>query len=292
MVDGVSLATNLRPFMLTRKVYTCQKPQPKRCHFFLWDDSAKQREKSVVLNNSRSELGGDSALPSTPSRKVQQKIEMTPRTCNVDDSPTRTRIGTGSSSKTLDHEDSFGWPTSDDDVFADISLERNFRASSPSPQTSRKAAKTVQFSSPGKRRHSEMESSSSPTSSEEAFETPKTSMKRPGGLMSPDITPAADRTTPAPEQKDLVAGVRDLLGSVTLQPEIEKQLMDFLNRHELRTHGISKGREISRLAIKEKDKQIAELQARITGLEAEKETSKLVIATLKRDMSTPKKKKG
>ncbi|KAI9795505.1 MAG: hypothetical protein M1825_001455, partial [Sarcosagium campestre] len=38
-----------------RWFYTCQKPQPKRCNFFLWDDDAKPREASAVLANSRSE---------------------------------------------------------------------------------------------------------------------------------------------------------------------------------------------------------------------------------------------
>lgn len=46
-------------------VYTCQKSQPKRCKFFMWDDEAKVREESAVLNNSRSEIA-----PHTPTKSV------------------------------------------------------------------------------------------------------------------------------------------------------------------------------------------------------------------------------
>lgn len=38
-----------------RWFYTCQNQEPQRCGFFLWDEEAKPREESAVLNNSRSE---------------------------------------------------------------------------------------------------------------------------------------------------------------------------------------------------------------------------------------------
>ena len=181
------------------------------------------------------------------------------------------------SSGTLDHEESFEWPTSDEDVFADAELAIT------SPETPRKAAKTVQFPSPGKRRYTQMES-------DDLFSTPSTSRKT--GLLSPDITPAIDRTTDGDIGKDLVSEVLDLLSFTNLTTEVQEKLVTILNRHELRFQGIARGRDISRLAIKSKDKQIAELQARINGLEAERDTNKRVIAHLKHDISTPKKKRG
>jgi hypothetical protein len=38
-----------------RWFYTCQNQAEKSCGFFLWDEDAKLREESAVLNNSRSE---------------------------------------------------------------------------------------------------------------------------------------------------------------------------------------------------------------------------------------------
>lgn len=84
-----------------------------------------------------------------------------------------------------------------------------------------------------------------------------------------------------------------ILAPVPLTSAVESELVILLNTHALRAQGIAKGRDITRLAIQAKDKKIAELQARIAGLEAERETSRTVIAHLKQDIgakaSSPKK---
>lgn len=85
-------------------VYTCQKAQPKRCDFFLWDDEAKSREAAAVLNNSRTE---PIHSPQTPS-KISPYGLVTPQTSSrfrqgiselVDPStPSKTSHGAPSSS--------------------------------------------------------------------------------------------------------------------------------------------------------------------------------------------------
>lgn len=270
-----------------RWFFTCQKPQPKRCKFFLWDDEAKQREKAVVLSNARSEENSKSATqtPTKTQTTLASDVGMTPSK----------RSKLDSTDRTLDHEDSFNWPSSEDDVFAAAeSTQAN------SPVTPRKAAKTVQFSSPEKRSYAEISSALEDTSPsrkaaelDDVFTTPKSSTRRNGGLLSPQITPAVDRIKDGNVSKeDLVAEVLDTLSTFHLQPQIRESLIDVLNKYELRTQGIIKGREISRLAIQTKDKQISDLQARVAGLEAERETNRLVIAHLKHDISTPKRKRG
>lgn len=58
---------------------------------------------------------------------------------------------------------------------------------------------------------------------------------------------------------------------ISLPEETKSDLINLLNTHDLRTLGIMKGRDISRLAIKTRDEKIQELLGRIETLEAEKE---------------------
>lgn len=52
----------------------------------------------------------------------------------------------------------------------------------------------------------------------------------------------------------------------------------------MKTQGIEKGREITRQAVKNKDGRIAELLGKVAGLEAERETLRGVVGSLRRDL--------
>ncbi len=158
------------------------------------------------------------------------------------------------------------------------------------PETPRKTPRTVQFNSPGKRNHTEMLESvsglSTSVSNDDVFNTPISSQDA-SGLLSPIETPSREklqRGVHCPAESNLVVDVLCILEQVTLSNEVEQKLVELLNKHDLRTQGIAKGRDITRLALTTKEKKIAELEARIEGLEAERETSKAVIAYLKRDI--------
>ena len=137
---------------------------------------------------------------------------------------------------------------------------------------------------------------------DDVFTTPATS-SRPHGLLSPTGTPA-QTSSRLESQRQTIGNDRfkstladealKILAPIPLNQVVEEQLVALLNRHELRTQGIAKGRDITRLAIQSKDKTIAELQARIAGLEAERETSRTVIAHLKQDigLNVSSQKKG
>ena len=75
-----------------------------------------------------------------------------------------------------------------------------------------------------------------------------------------------------------------------LSHEAVNSLNEICNRHTLNLQGITRGRDISRIAIKTKDSQIAELQSKISALEAEKEANKAVIRHLRRDMELSREK--
>ena len=205
-------------------------------------------------------------------------------------------------------EDSFEWPSSDEAELAEAAA----RATMALPfETPRKTPRTTQLTSPGKRSRSEMQGSGAsdwpiypPSNDDDVFATPKSS-NHPNGLLSPTPTPAKifsqfDNQHQSPKDdtsnSTLATEALNLLTLIPLNQTVESQLVALLNKHDLRTQGIAKGRDITRLAIQSKDKKIAELQERIAGLEAERETSRTVIAYLKQDIginaSSPRKGKG
>ena len=206
------------------------------------------------------------------------------------------------------NEDSFEWPSSDEAELAEAAAEATM---APPFETPRKTPRTDHFISPGKRSHSEMQGTgtstwpvSTPINDDDVFATPTTS-NRSHGLLSPTGTPAQissqleNQTQPVENNTSnstLANEALKILAPIPLNSAVEEQLFALLNRQDLRTQGIAKGRDITRLAIQSKDKKIAELQARIAGLEAERETSRTVIAHLKQDIglnaSSPKKGRG
>jgi hypothetical protein len=132
-----------------------------------------------------------------------------------------------------------------------------------------------------------------------------TTSNRSNGLLSPTATPAQipsqleNQSQPIENlttNSTLATEVLEILAPIPLNSSVQFQLIELLNRHELRTQGIAKGRDITRLAIQSKERKIAELQARIAGLEAERQTSRTVIAHLKQDIgasaASPKKGRG
>lgn len=285
--------------MLTRGiVYTCQKPQHKRCSFFLWTDDAKVREEAAVLGNSRSE---PAAPPKTPEKAKSTAMPPTPDTRGGNNTSNKKEQGAASSP--LDNEEaevSFDWSSSNDEALLEV--EKEVLGETAPFETPKKAARTNLMTSPAKRHFDQMANPSTLLDnswplSDNVFATPSTSHKSSGnGLLSPTRTPAKElsqQSAHEPPPSTLASEVLDILSQSRLDAKVEKELVDLLNRHDLRTQGIIKGREITRLAIQAKDKKIAELQARIAVLEAEKETNRTVINHLKHDIAnSPKKGRG
>ena len=277
-----------------RWFYTCQKPQHKRCNFFLWADDAKIREESAVLNNSRSE---PLAAPQTPRKNIKTFEPLTPDTRSKATPSKQTP-----SAAAIRAQTALGDVDQDFDEFS--SADEELVEALEIYETPRKAARTVQITSPGKS-GSSIKSTSTPgsdstvTLGDDVFTTPSTSHIPKGtGLLSPSNTPAKGNSQALPpshqdlDPSPLAAQALTILKPANIPSEIETELLDLLEKYELRVQGISKGRDITRLAVQAKDRRIAELQARIHGLEAEKETTRTVISHLKHDMATSPKGKG
>lgn len=76
---------------------------------------------------------------------------------------------------------------------------------------------------------------------------------------------------PADDASSLAAEVLASLSSISIPAATLSNVRSILTKHDLKNQGIKKGRDISRLALKTKDAKIAELQARIASLEADRE---------------------
>jgi hypothetical protein len=249
-------------------------------------------------------------MPQTPRKPISYaQAPLTPqsraRPLNEEKAIDLTNAPTGrSDTSTVANEDSFDWPSSDEAELARAAAQATM---APPFETPRKAPRTDQLTSPGKRSHGEMQASGTstwsaltPSNDDDVFATPST-LSRSNGLLSPTATPAQipsqleNQSQPAANDtsnSSLTTEALKILALIPLNSTIEAHLVALLNRHDLRTQGIAKGRDITRLAIQSKDKKIAELQARIAGLEAEREMSRTVIAHLKQDIglaSSPKK---
>lgn len=190
------------------------------------------------------------------------------------------------------------------------------------PETPRKARKVDIFSTPSshKRQYDEMATDgvrSYPTplsatahqveSEGEIFMTPYSMSKPTPRLLFDSNTPLLETPTPTRFQdaapiltpfKSNVSGHRDppsiaseilaALSSrnVTLSPPDADALRSICDRHELRLRGVTRGRDVLRQTLKDKENTITSLRGEIEALRSERETNRAVIAHLKRDMMT------
>lgn len=307
-------------------VYTCQKAQPKRCDFFLWDDEAKSREAAAVLNNSRTE---PPSSPQTPSKPSPYGL-VTPQTSSrlKDGSPEPTTSYTPSKTYSApsssargdgtqvtatqgsdSEEEFFDWPASDDDELSRVADQASNGHSMPPPETPRKAIKTDLFSTPSKRRYDEMavddgdalkgalRTPAAERDGDDIFTTPAAGTLGKGLFASGTIPSPAETPTPI-RYKDIPPNRESELASEVLSalqnhnaaitPEARETLKSICNKHVLYTRGIMKGRDASRAVVKSKDERMTELHGDIEGLKAERETNRAVIRHLRRDMAVRK----
>jgi len=102
----------------------------------------------------------------------------------------------------------------------------------------------------------------------------------------PDISSAQGRykdafSNPADSASSLVTEALAALSGTAVSEDVLTTLRAILSKHDLKSQGVVKGRDISRLALKAKEAKIAELQARVASLEAERELDRGVIRSLR-----------
>ncbi|KAH8694141.1 hypothetical protein BGW36DRAFT_399290 [Talaromyces proteolyticus] len=282
-----------------RWFYTCHKPQPKRCKFFLWESDAQVREKQTVLSNSVSK-------PITPKKTPVKSIQSgrgglftpsTSRTVHTGypgqgvDNTTPSKI---KKTRTLSSdEDAYSWDESLDDEVEDL-MERKTPLRQPvftPPETPRKTPRTANNTSPGKRKLDDLNDEPPPYS---ALDNPPPTSSG-SRTNSVPFSSVEISTTPTPrryhdalsansssEVSDLALDVLSTLDrhDVVIPTQARDEVVALLDKHHLKSQGLQRGRDILRVSLNKKDGEIVALKQRIEGLLAEREMDRTIIAGL------------
>jgi len=214
-----------------------------------------------------------------------------------------------------DDEEFFPWPLTGQE---EQDLAKAADTASLAPETPHKALKTGVYATPAtttKRKLPWLQQADVPKTPAAPLATSLDTPSKRAGAVTPieeeqtNAPPTVAAATPSPPSrfKDALINPADSASSLTTEalailqpctipPDILLQLRGVLSKHDLKLQGITKGRDISRLAIKAKDAKvielstkiaglknarIAELVARIGSLEAEREVDKAVIGQLR-----------
>jgi hypothetical protein len=214
-----------------------------------------------------------------------------------------------------EEEDEFGSFSLPPDVAREMAKVVD-QAEMRSPETPGKAAKTSYLATPGSKRKREEDTLPTPVTGgsksavgyngglndDDVFGTSSHTLKGTGmwdgsdrfGFRSPSATPSQYREPTEPiedhrervqQSYDISEEVMEILGDQHIDEETTASLRELLNKHALKISGIAKGRDITRVALKAKDAKIAELQQKISALEAERDLDKTIIRHFKSDMA-------
>ncbi|KAK3722202.1 hypothetical protein LTR37_002635 [Vermiconidia calcicola] len=240
------------------------------------------RGKGLFAQSERPAVGADDASTASPTPPPSYRsvipatngVKRTVQTAQLDD-------------------DEFGLADMEDDDLVTAVDSSAF-------ETPQKAQKTGVYATPAtttKRKLPWLEPPTTPVPAakpaENYFDTPSKRPRTARPVVEPE-TPLAPPTTatdaspsPPTRYKDALVNPADLAssltsevlaalskGKVSIPAETLSNVRTILTRHDLKNQGVIKGRDISRLAIKAKDAKIAELQARIASLEADREVER------------------
>ncbi|PMD41828.1 hypothetical protein L207DRAFT_528427 [Hyaloscypha variabilis F] len=284
-----------------RWFYTCQESRENGCGFFLWQEDAAPREMGAVVNNTRSEADERRTTIAEGARD-KRTVEGHVAASN--------KFMADVAQNNEDEYGSFELPPEMERAMTKV-VEQ---AEMWSPETPRKAIKSSYAATPGSKRKREEDSLPTPTTGtsktltasngasndDDVFGIPSTTIQTGNnrfGFRSPSVTPSHfslqregteatdDRGERTQQSYDITDEVMDLLRDQHIDEGITSNLKELLNKHALKISGISKGRDITRVALKAKDAKIAELQQRIAALEAERDLDKRIIRHYKSDMA-------
>ena len=237
----------------------------------------------------------------------------TPYTPSKSSSAVRSTTQTFDSASTIrgdSPEEFYDWPASDDEELSKAADQASSQSqnSMPPPETPRKALKTDNLSTPGKRRFDDMEHRGqnawpTPVSNKKAddiFTTPAAGMggtrlfSTPGPQDTPTPARFHDVAPTATADSTLAMEILNTLKSaqISLPSNVRDDIRDICNKQSLFTHGVIKGRDISRSLIAKRDEKIVELQSTIEAMQSERETSRTVIRHLRRELGVAKSKDG
>lgn len=241
--------------------------------------------------------------PSTPSKSFGN---FQPLVSQNTQSSNSTIKATAAEEDDDENEEFYDWPSSDDEELSKAASNLPSNLMPPPPTTPRKAMKTDIFSTPGKRSNDNESNSPPPITrlnfatpiraieEDDVFATPNPATPRLYGLFSnhSNLPPPAETPTPRRfrdipgQDSDLATQILQLFErkKLPLSSELKDEVRTIANKHSMYTRGVVSGREISRAMIKKKSEEIAELQGKIAGLEAQLEAQYSLIRQLRQEL--------
>lgn len=260
------------------------------------------REQATILANSRSEPDPLLLTPTKTTPRGSINGLLTPQTeRRFVDRPQRNFISPPKTAKArmiTETSDDFGWNDDSDDndelIKALASKNENF-ISQPNfhPESPSKTPRTSAVTSPGKRKLSETTDRAS-SFGESVLATPFSSRSTRSDMFPPSSAELCMTPTPSKyndvlsadskfDTSELAKSLLDILDkhSVVLPNKAQDEVVSLLNRHDLKTQGIIRGRDMTRLALDKKNAEIKKLQDRISNLEAQRELDRSLIETMK-----------
>ncbi|KAJ5210485.1 Zinc finger GRF-type [Penicillium cf. griseofulvum] len=282
--------------------WTCAQPPHLRCGFFLWANDATIREQEAILANSRSEPDPISLTPSRQNTGRMNNGLLTPQTERRYNPPQRNFKSPPKTAKARmisEASDDFGWNDDSDDndelIKALSSSQTESFISQPNfhPKSPFKTPRTSTVTSPSKRKLAEV-TNDNPSTDRSAPATPFSSRSSRTEMFPPSSAELCMTPTPSKYNDVLSADskfdtsdlAKSLLGilekhSVVLPNKAHDEVVSLLNRQDLKTQGIIRGRDMTRVALKKKDDDIKKLQDRVSNLEAQRELDRSLIEGMK-----------
>ena len=255
-----------------RWFYTCQKHEGERCGFFLWEDDAKPRMDSAVLNNSTTERSFD----------VKKEVE-TPQQGKKRKLPWE-QSGERQNSNVTEDVD-FGMSDEGEEALSQVAIRQE---TIQAPETPRKAQKIAPFETPSFKVRGAVDQdvirNGLPTPGTTPHVTRKADVLPESGLDTPTPTRMRDALSITPGEDALSDKTFKLLALFDLQLDTRASiaLRQLLESEARRYQGIAKGRDAARAAIQIRDARIAELTGRIEQLVQENESNKALLKHLRR----------
>ncbi|PPJ49579.1 hypothetical protein CBER1_01931 [Cercospora berteroae] len=280
-----------------RRFYTCQQDQDKRCGFFMWSDEAHAREAQCVLSNSRNEGHSDGVQEGWNAGRPRVHFAQTATQSASTASNTGVKRNMRDAGFEEDeYDEDWDLTGAEVDQLAKAADESVFqtpkkpRIDGPSAAgtTGVYATPTSETKrSPRKLPWLQDEPVTPKRGIFDYFKTPQqqTALPTPGETPAQQQradetarrneptspSPASPSPTPSPQKSQgeiaLSEEVLQELGSLSIPPDKLAKLKSTLKRHEARAEGFRKGRDISRSALKAKEKLLQAASEKIKSLE-------------------------
>jgi hypothetical protein len=260
------------------------------------------REQATVRADSQSEIDPLNITPSKPRIQTSNNGMLTPQTeRRFYDTPARNFKSPPKSAKARmisEASDEYDWNDDSDDNDALLNALSSTQATETfvsqanyNPESPSKTPRTTRVTSPGKRKLFDSTSDISPRGSEIATPFSAASSRTATFPSSAELC-----LTPTPSKysdvlsadsrfdtSELAKSLLELMEKheVVLPNKARKDVVSLLNRHDLKTQGIIRGRDMTRLALKKKDTEISNLKERVANLEAQRELDRTVFDGMK-----------